>query len=104
MKQNRADIKRETVNDHPASGRAHECLKGAGRAITPFGYEYQASAVVHLYKMPNSMNFVFANQIIGFDRIEEGHADVAHKELRKSLMKLYGREDGRRKDTKDEML
>lgn len=104
MKHNRADIKRDVLDNHPSSEHSNSSLRIAGKVIAPFGFEYQASAAVHLFKKPGSMDFVFINQIVGFDRIEEGHADVAHKELRKSLMGLYGREDGRRKDTKDEMI
>lgn len=104
QKQNRADIKREVFTDHPTQAQAEMNIKLAGNNLAPWGFEYEASAVIHYYKKPNTHDYIFIAQTIGFHHIPEGQADVGLKELRRSLMAAYGREEQRRKDTKDENL
>jgi hypothetical protein len=104
MKHNRADIQRDTLTDHPAADQSCLQIRLAGANLAPWGLDYKASAVVHYYQQPGTTNFAFIEQLVGISSIPEGQADVGHKTLRKALMKAYGREDVRRKDTKEEIL
>ena len=104
---NRADIDRQTYEGqqaHPAQARATDAIQSAGKVLAPWGFKYEGSAVVHYYSKPMTTDFVFGQQLIGMNGIAEGQADVGLKELRRALMGAYGRSDGRRKDTKEEVL
>lgn len=102
---NKADISRTDIDDHPMCSNAQSNLKLSGLAIAPFGMVYHGSAVVHYYKKSGTNDFAFATQLVGLQTIEEGQADVGWKELKKALMKAYGREDkGRRTDTNQELI
>ncbi len=88
-----ASVEREVISDHERSVLANGIINQAGKALRPNGFEHQASIVVHLYKATLAdHNFAFINQMVGLDRIPEGQADVALKELRRALMENYGRE------------
>lgn len=104
MKHNRADIKRQSYEDHPMQNQAKVNLKIAGSNLAPWGMSYEGTAAVHLYKKPGSLDYVFISHLSDMGSIPEGQADVALKELRRALMAQYGREDVRRTDTKEEML
>lgn len=104
MKHNRADIKRDTVEDHPMQQRAKMSLEMAGTNLAPWGFEYEGTAAVHYYRKPNTHDFVFITHLVKFNGIPEGQADVGLKELRRALMGLFGREDKRRSDTKEVIL
>jgi len=96
--QNKAEIKRDVYEDHPAQGMARMQVKAAGVNICPLGFEYQGSAVIHFYKQNGTLTFVFGSQLVNIHNIPEAQVDVGLKELRRALMAVFGREDKRRKD------
>lgn len=104
MKHNKADILRQDGKDLFCKDQSNMNLKIAGFNLKPLGFEYQGSASVHYYRKFGSDDFTFIVQLIGFKDIEEGQADLGWKEMKKSLMKLFGREDKRRTDTKEEII
>ena len=92
----KADIKRDEIADHPAQNMANLQVKLAGSNLAPLGFEYQASVAVHFYKQRNSETFAFICQQTDIYKLPEGQVDVGVKELRKALMKSFGREENRR--------
>lgn len=93
------------MTDHPAQEIANRQVRNAGVNLAPWEFDYEASVVVHYYKKRGSDHtYAFLSQLVGLENLPEPQADVGHKELRKALMKAYGREEGRRTDTKDEIL
>lgn len=104
LKKNRADIKRETFEDHPAQTLSRTNIQLSGSALAPWGYENVGSLVLHYYQKPGTHDYTFITQLVDLHKVPEGQADVGLKEARRSLMGAYGREDKRRKDTEQEIL
>lgn len=101
--QNKADIKRESLHDHPMKPLADMQLKMAGNGLTPWGFDYQGTASVHFFRKNGETTFAFMPHILGMAALEEGQADAGLKELRRVMMAAFGREDTKRGDTKDEL-
>lgn len=89
---NKADISRQDWSDHPVKDRAGAQVRSAGNALTPFGMEYECSAVVHFYRKPGTHQYAFIAQDTGLNAIPEGQADVGLKEMKRHMMGVYGRE------------
>lgn len=71
-------------------------LKRSGEAIRPSGFEYAGSAVVHYYKgLFNRNSFTTVCQA-SVEGVEEGLADFGWKNLRKELMRRFGRTEKQR--------
>jgi hypothetical protein len=104
IKQNKADIKRETFLDHPTQDRASMNIKVAGANLAPWGFEHEGSVAVHFYKKPNTHDYIFITHLVQLDKVPEGQADVGLKELRRAMMGVYGREDRRRTDVNEEII
>lgn|SRR5574343_710690 len=67
-------------------------LRVSGETVKPTGSDLRASFAVHYYDNKFEVNSAsFACQIVG--DVEEIFADVALKELRKAMMKRYGRKE-----------
>lgn len=100
---NKADIKRDTLNDHPSKERSAFNLKLAGINLAPWEFEHEGSFAVHFYRKNGETTFAFICQTSGLGAIPEAQTDVGLKELRRALMGFYGREEKRRPGA-DEIL
>jgi hypothetical protein len=100
----KADIQRDTYDEHPLKDASKFQLTVAGTNLAPWGYDYEGSVAMHYYKQKGTHNYVFISQQLGLGKVPEAQADVGLKELRKAMMKTYGREDNRRGDVKEEIL
>lgn len=94
MQTGQAQTTTETLRaDEPKVEQSTYWLKRAGEAARPPGYEYLGSAVVHYYKGTfEERTFTTICQAL-VSKIEEGFADVGWKNLRKELMRKFGREE-----------
>jgi hypothetical protein len=92
----KADIKRNTVTDHPAQNLAKSQLQLAGKNLAPTLFKYEGSAAVHFYRMEGTDTYAFISQLADIYTLPEGQVDVGLKELRRMLMDTFGREDKRR--------
>ncbi len=92
----KADIKRNTVSDHPGQHLAKSQLQLAGKNLAPTLFTYEGSAAVHFYRMPGTDTYAFISQLADIYTLPEGQVDVGLKELRRMLMDAFGREDKRR--------
>lgn len=88
---NKAQIDRELRKDHPAEPLAKKFQRNSAEILKPFGFEHQASATVHFYKMPGTHTFVFICHLNGLENIPETQADVGCKELQRAMMAAFGR-------------
>ena len=101
---NRAKITKETRSRGDLEVKqAHRLVKQAGCKLEPSGSRYMGSAVVHYYErgttshelaIEQTKEYQFVTQIL-VDKIDEGFADVGHKQLRIDLMDTYGRKQPR---------
>lgn len=89
---NKADIKRDNLTDHPSKSFATVGLTNAGKALKPFQFEYQGSVAIHFYKIEGRDEYAFIVQQVGLPKIPEGQADVGFKEMKRTMMSVYGRE------------
>lgn len=89
----KANVERFDAEDHPARQSAEDLIKRAGTSITMLDQEYLGSAVVHFYRHKDQFVRLFATaqQVIGMEQVQEGHADAGFKELQRTMMGAYGR-------------
>lgn len=103
MSQNKADIKRESLHDHPMKPMSDMQMRLSGTNLTPWGFDYQGSATVHFFQKKGETVFAFMPHLVGVGALQEGQADAGLKELRKVMMSAFGRTDTKRGDTRDEL-
>lgn len=90
----KADVKRDNLSNHHLRKSTEQLLTTAGKALRPIGFDYLGSATVHYYVAESGMTtnaFAFISQTAGMNEIPEQAADAGHKELKTTLMGIYGR-------------
>lgn len=90
---NKVTFEHEQVkSDDERRKKSEDLMKRSGEVMKPVGYEHVGSATVHFYKnmfAQDNFSTVTMSQV---SRVPEGFADMGWKELRKSLMRAFGRE------------
>lgn len=92
----KAEISRETRSAQADAQieRANHKIREAGKELAPFGCHYLGSACFHVYRDDVGNAWRFACQpLIG--QAPEEAADFGWKELRKALMRFFGRPEPR---------
>lgn len=97
---NTAKVTREVRPKHLTDTKhANHLIRKCGGIVVPRGHEYLGSAVVHYYRKPQKVSplaieqtneYSVVCQVLVSD-VEEGLADIGHKELKTQLMAAYGR-------------
>lgn len=91
---NKGKIVNENVpTDLDTSRRALGLVESAGHSLCPPGSTYIGSATIHFYKTGEaglSRDFHVIEQL-QLSNVEEGLADLGHKQLRDAMMRNYGR-------------
>ena len=92
----KADVKRDNLSNHHLRKSTEQLLITAGKAVRPIGFDYLGTACVHYYVAESGMTtnaFAFIQHTVGMNEVPEQAADAGHKELKTTLMKIYGRRE-----------
>lgn len=99
---NKAEV---TVEEKDASTEhaqyAKSLIASAASHLSPIGADYLGSAVIHYYSqepLPSNPTFFTIVQL-DLKKVEEQLADLGWKELRAAMMKSYGREEPKTRNT-----
>ena len=100
---NRADIIEEDRNAQSEDARyGRELVAQAGDLFKPEGFELKGTATVFYYEKPTltklGQEFVYACQT-DVSKVNENVADIGWKGLKNALMKAFGREQPKTRDS-----